>query len=101
VITIPLADELADAPAAAGVPLDAGVLLLLLLLALLHATAASSAAASGTPSLTDPGIRASNGLPIIIVPFRTAPAILGASVFGCHVRTKYGFGRRAGLDHAT
>jgi hypothetical protein len=91
VITVPLADPLADDPAAlAGVPVDAGVLLLLLLALLLHAAAASSATASGTPSLAGPGTRASNELPTIIVSFfRAATATAAAPMFGCHVRTKY------------
>jgi hypothetical protein len=70
VITVPVADALAELPAAGAEPGEA-------VAALLHA-AASSAEASGTPSLTGTGIRASNEWIIFIVSSRaTTCAALG------------------------
>ena len=70
VITVPVVDALAELPAAGAEPGDA-------VAALLHAVA-SSAEASGMPSLTGTGIRASNERIIFIVSSRaTTCAALG------------------------
>jgi hypothetical protein len=64
VITVPVADALAELPAAGAEPGDA-------VATLLHAAAASTAA-SGTASLTGRGIRASNEWIIFIVSSRAS-----------------------------
>jgi hypothetical protein len=77
-ITVPVVDALAELPAAGAELGELGAAVA----ALLH-PAASSAEASGIPTLTGTGIRATNERIIVIISFRaTAGAALGHAARG-------------------
>jgi hypothetical protein len=96
-IMLPLAEELDEPAAPAGLAVDGE---LLLLVALLPQAAASSATATAAPSRTGTGTPASGELPIVIIASRAALGCLPSPPrITCQLRNMYEQKTRKGLDN--